>query len=145
MSTMAYHEEFSGSRVGQRLSRGTAASGLLASSEQTTAWPFRRPGPEVLNASIPAVFIGRNRDGLWVARDAEGKFGGLFWRKEAALRFAKKSAASAGCAIVFPQARFELDVENAGHPLIACAGSARRLLTRLMHKLIYAARRTLQF
>jgi hypothetical protein len=91
------------------------------------------------------IFIGRNRDGLWVARDEEGKFGGLFWRKEAALRFAKRSAASTGYATVFPQARFELDIENAGHPLIACAGSARRFLTRQMHKLIYASRRTLQF
>jgi hypothetical protein len=145
MSTMAYRDEFSGSRVGQQLSLGPKASDLLASFGQTTVRPFRRPGPDVLNATIPVVFIGRNRDGLWVARDAEGKFGGLFWRKEAAIRFARRNAASTGCATVFPQARFELDIQNTVNPLIACAGSARRFLTRQMHKLIYASRRTLQF
>ncbi len=67
---------------------------MLAKFEQAAVRPFQRPGPEILNEAISVVFIGRNRDGLWVARDAEGKFGGLFWRKESALRFAKRTAAS---------------------------------------------------
>ena len=60
----------------------------------------------------------------------EGTFGGLFWRKGSALRFAKANAGPAGCAVVFPQARFELDLENHGNPLVACLGIVRRLLTR---------------
>ena len=63
---------------------------------------FQRPGPELLNETIPVVFIGRNRDGFWVVRDAEAKFGGLFWRKQAALDFAKANAAPGGYAAVFP-------------------------------------------
>lgn len=94
------------------------------------ATPFQRPGPDVLNKTIPAVFIGRNRDGLWVARDAEAKFGGLFWRKQAALDFAKASTAASGCAIVFPQRRFELDLPNHGNPLVTFLAAARRLFAR---------------
>lgn len=91
---------------------------------------FQRPGPEVLSRVIPVVFIGRNRDGFWVARDAEGKFGGLFWRKGAALRFAKENVGPAGCAAVFPQACFELDLDNSGNPLLGRLESAKHLLMR---------------
>ena len=91
--------------------------------------PFLRPGPEVVNESIPVFFVGRNRDGFWVARDTGAKFGGLFWRRQAAIRFAKSSAGPAGCATVFPKARFELDIENTGNPLIGYIGTARRLLS----------------
>jgi hypothetical protein len=144
MSAMAYRDEFIGGAAGQKLSLGPAASDMLAKSAHAAVRPFRRPGPDVLNEAIPVVFIGRNRDGFWVARDADGKFGGLFWRKQSALRFAK-TVASTGCATVFPQARFELDIEHAGSPLIAHAGSARRFLTRHMRQLIYTIRKTLGF
>lgn len=101
-----------------------------------------RPGPEVLSDAIPVFFIGRNRNGLWIARDAEGKFGGMFWRKEAALRFARECAGPAGCATVFPQTRLELDIENRGNPLVAYLATARRLLTHRALRFIFAARRT---
>ena len=60
--------------------------------------PFQRPGPDVLSETIPVVFIGRNRFGLWVARDADARFGGLFWRERAALDFARTNAAPRPCA-----------------------------------------------
>lgn len=104
---------------------------------------FQRPGPEVLNETIPVVFIGRNRDGFWVVRDAEAKFGGLFWRKQAALDFAKANAASGGYAAVFPQAPFELDMENHGNPLIEPLATARRLLSREARRLIAVASKLL--
>ena len=104
---------------------------------------FQRPGPDVLNETIPVVFIGRNRDGFWVVRDAEAKFGGLFWRKQAALDFAKANAAPGGYAAVFPQAPFELDMENHGNPLIGHLATAQRLLSREAHRLIAVARKLL--
>jgi hypothetical protein len=145
MNAMAYRDEFVGGAAGQKLSLGPAASDMLAKSALAAVRPFQRPGPDVLNGTIPVVFIGRNRDGFWVARDADGKFGGLFWRKQSALRFAKRTAASTGCAAVFPQTRFELDIENAGSPFVARAGSASRFLTRHMRQFIYTIRKTLRF
>jgi hypothetical protein len=80
-----------------------------------------------------------------VARDAEGRFGGVFWRKQSALRFAKSSAWPAGCATVFPQGIVELDIENAGHPLVGYLAAARRLLTRQVHRLVFASRKAARF
>ena len=111
--------------------------------DAATPAPFQRPGPDVLSETIPAVFIGRNRQGLWVARDAEAKFGGLFWRKQAAVDFAKAHAAAGACAFVFPQTRVELDMPNQGNPLLTWLTAARRLLTRGSQRLIAASRKHL--
>lgn len=72
-------------------------------------------------------FIGRNDRGHWVARDADGKAGGLFWRKQAAIRFARRSAWPARCATVFPAENIELDLENQGNPLLAHSKVTRML------------------
>jgi hypothetical protein len=81
--------------------------------------PFQPLDPGVLNASIPAFFIGRDGDGFWLARDVKGENGGIFLFKSSALAFARKISGRAGCATIFPAERFELDVENHGNPLIA--------------------------
>jgi hypothetical protein len=141
MGAMTYSDELLGAATGQK-----------PSSEPSDASPkyehavnsFQRPGPEVLNRTIPVVFIGRNRDGVWVARDADGKFGGLFWRKGAAVRFAKVNAGPAGCATVFPQARFELDLDNSGNPFLGHLGIARRLLVRPARRLTAMIRKLAQ-
>jgi hypothetical protein len=90
---------------------------------------FQRPNADVLNEAIPAFFIGRNRSGFWVARDANGKSGGLFWSRQAALRFAQ-TVWPDGYATIFPQARFELDIENDGNPLISWLEAAKQWLAR---------------
>lgn len=113
-----------------------------APSEAADA-PFQRPGPDVLSETIPVVFIGRNRYGLWVARDAEARFGGLFWRERAALDFARANAAPRPCAIVFPQGRFELDMPNEGNALLTPLADAARQLTHESHRLIAAVRKFL--
>lgn len=82
-----------------------------------------------LERSDPAFFIGRNHSGFWVARDANGKSGGLFWSREAALRFARATWPD-GCATIFPQGRFELDIENGGNPLISWLEAAKSWLAR---------------
>jgi len=97
----------------------------------TTRLP-QRPDPSILNEAIPLFFIGRNRDGFWIARDADGRVGGIFLRKQSALKFANRSAQPAGCATMFLTERFELDIENKGNPLVAPLGAAKRVLTRLV-------------
>ena len=54
----------------------------------------RRPDAGVVSKSITLFFIGRNRNGLWVAREAEGRTGGVFLLKQigAALRPKEKRA-----------------------------------------------------
>ncbi|BAR54856.1 hypothetical protein NK6_1672 [Bradyrhizobium diazoefficiens] len=86
--------------------------------------------PDVVSAAIPAFFIGRNSAGLWVAREANGRVGGLFLFKSSAVDFANRQSAPARCALVFPAETFELDIENRGNPLVLAEG-ARQLLARV--------------
>lgn len=91
--------------------------------------------PDVVSTAIPAFFIGRNRAGLWVAREANGRVGGLFLFKSSAVDFANRQSRPARCALVFPVETFELDVENRGNPLIVLAlrllEGAKQLLARM--------------
>jgi hypothetical protein len=139
MSAMTYSNEFPGRAASERPSSGPLASDAPPKFEHAVT-SFARPGPDVLSRSIPVVFIGRNRDGFWVARDADGKFGGLFWRKGSALHFAKTNAGPAGCAALFPRDRFELDLENHGNPLVAGLGAAKLFLGRQLRRLLVAVR-----
>ena len=141
MSAMTYGGELLGTAAGQKLP--SEPSDAPPKSEHAVT-SFQRPGPEVLSRAIAVVFIGRNRNGVWVARDAEGKFGGLFWRKGAALRFAKANAGPAGCATVFPQARFELDLDNSGNPFLGRLGIVNRLLVRPARRLTAMIRKLAQ-
>jgi hypothetical protein len=81
--------------------------------------------PGVISDSIPAFFIGRDKSGFWVAREAKGRIGGLFLLKSSALAFAHAQGGRAGCATIFPHQRFELDLENEGNAL---AGRLARLV-----------------
>jgi hypothetical protein len=72
--------------------------------------------------SIPAFFIGQNRDGFWVARDAKGRTGGIFLFQGSALAFAKRMSRPAGSATIFPSERFELDIKNNGNPVVVQLG-----------------------
>ncbi len=90
-------------------------------SEIGAASALKPLDPDVVSAAIPAFFIGRNRAGLWVAREAKGPAGGLFLFKSSAIDFANRRSAPERCALVFPAETFELDVENRGNPLVALA------------------------
>ena len=89
-----------------------------ASKPATSPTCFQPLDAGVINASIPAFFVGRNRDGFWLARDAKGENGGIFLFKSSALAFARRASGRTGCAMIFPSERFELDVENQGNPLV---------------------------
>jgi len=91
--------------------------------------------PDVVSAAIPAFFIGRNRAGLWVAREARGRSGGLFLFRSSAIDFANRRSAPARCALVFPAETFELDVENMGNPLVALAARSLSWVKRRVPRL----------
>lgn len=103
----------------------------LASAGTAAKFP-RRPDSGILSESIPLFFIGRNKRGLWIVREAEGRTGGIYLFKRSALGFAKKNSAPTGCATMFLAERFELDVENQGNPVVAWLDVALRVPARLM-------------
>ena len=80
--------------------------------------PFQPLDPGIVNETIPAFFIGRNKEGFWIARDVKGRFGGIFLFRYSALAFARRKSRPAGCATIYPSERFELDLENSGNPLV---------------------------
>ena len=90
----------------------------------------RRPDSGVLSESIPLFFIARNRVGLWVAREAEGRTGGIFLFKRSALRFAERNSGPHGCATMFLAEHFELDLANHGNRLIGRIGAVLNVLAR---------------
>lgn len=90
-----------------------------------TGFP-QRSDARYLSESIPRFFIARNKTGLWVVREVEGRTGGIFVFKWSAVRFARKNSAPRGCAIVFLAHRFELDVENQGSRLAIWLDALRR-------------------
>jgi hypothetical protein len=95
----------------------------------------RRPDLTVLNETIPLFYIGQNRKGLWVVREAEGRSGGLFLFRRTAVRFAREQSEATGCGLMFLNKPLELDIENRGsdivEPLAAAMDAARRRAPRL--------------
>jgi hypothetical protein len=80
--------------------------------EQIPQLPLR-PDRSALSDSIPLFFVGRSQSGFWVAREAEGRSGGLFLLRRSAARFASKKSSPGGCATMFVE-HLELDVPNQG-------------------------------
>jgi hypothetical protein len=106
-----------------------------AGQQETSALRLEPLGPGILSDAIPAFFIGRDRSGFWVAREARGRIGGLFLLKASALRFAQAESRLAGCATIFPSERFELDLTNAGNRLAGPLAPFVRLATDLRHRI----------
>lgn len=124
--------------------------GAVPEPRTTVTTQFRPLDPGIVNEAIPAFFIGRNKEGFWVARDANGQIGGIFLLENSALSFARKNSRPAGCATIYPAERFELDLENNGNPLAEQLGSLMRLATRprqriaaLVEKMTEAVKRRL--
>src|SRR3984893_2149080 len=103
--------------------RNGERSGVLPTNSPTVIAQFQPLDPGIVNEAIPAFFIGRNKEGFWVARDAKGRIGGIFLLENSALSFARRNSRPAGCATIFPSERIELDLENKGNPLAAQLGS----------------------
>ena len=106
-------------------------SGILPPGEPATATAQFQPlDPGVVSEAIPAFFIGRNKEGFWIARDAKGRIGGIFLLENSALSFARRNSQPGGCATIFLSERFELDLENRGNPFIAQLGLLIRFAMR---------------
>ena len=73
-----------------------------------------RPDVSVLSEKIPLFYIGRNAQGLWVAREAQGQCGGLFLLRSSAARFAQRMSAPHGCATMGVEGLLALDIANQG-------------------------------
>jgi hypothetical protein len=101
----------------------------------TVVAQFQPLDPGIVNEAIPAFFIGRNKEGFWVARDAKGQIGGIFLLENSALSFARRNSRPAGCATIFPSERFELDLENKGNPLAPQLGSLVHLAMRFRKRM----------
>jgi hypothetical protein len=91
---------------------------------------FQPLDPGIVNEAIPAFFIGRNKEGFWVARDVKGQIGGIFLLEDSAVSFARRNSGPSGCATIFSSDRFELDLENNGNPLVEPLGWLMRLTRR---------------
>jgi hypothetical protein len=76
-------------------------------------FPYR-PDASIINESIPLFYIGQNKKGRWVVREAEGRSGGLFLFKQWAVRFARRQSEPFGCAIMFLAEPIELDIDSQG-------------------------------
>src|SRR3984893_19569647 len=110
--------------------RNGERSGVLPTNSPTVIARFQPLDPAILNEAIPAFFIGRNKEGFWVARDVSGRIGGIFLLENSALSFARRNSRPAGCATIFSSERIELDLENKGNPLVAHLRSLLRLVRR---------------
>jgi hypothetical protein len=91
-------------------------SGEQCAQSQTAQLP-PRPDQTVLSDSIPLFFVGRNQSGFWVARESEGRCGGLFMLRRSAARFVRKKSSPRGCATMLVEHTIELDVPNQGNRL----------------------------
>ena len=88
------------------------------------------PDARVLNRVIPLFFIGRNKNGFWLAREARGRIGGMFFLRRSALHSAREASAPIGSATMFLAKPFELDTWNGGNPLAGWLNATLGLLSR---------------
>jgi hypothetical protein len=116
--------------------RHSDRSGNMPADQPAAATaPFQPLDLDIVSAAIPAFFIGRNKDGFWVARDAKGKVGGLFLFESSALAFARRNSRPTGCATIYPSEEFELDLRNTGNPLVRQLGPLKRLAIRAWQRI----------
>jgi hypothetical protein len=126
MNTLPNEIAFSRSVTIGRAPRAAAMRLVVENRKRAIKAPRKfppRPNLQVLSETIPLFYICRNRHGFWVARDAEGRIGGLFLRRESALRFARRQSAPTGCAIMQLDEPAELDIENQGNRSAALTGA----------------------
>jgi hypothetical protein len=126
MSGLPKHFEFMSSTAVEGLGLVVANSAQNATSlrqvengpnKQLVKFP-KRPDLTALSETIPLFYIGQNNRGFWVAREADGRCGGIFLLRRSAVRFAQQKSAPAGCATMFLDEPRELDVVNEGNRIV---------------------------
>jgi len=125
MSGLPKHFEFMNSTAAEGLglvvanSARSAPSLRQAENEPNTLVKFpKRPDLTVLSETIPLFYIAQNNHGFWVAREADGRCGGIFLLRRSAMRFAQQKSAAVGCAMMFLKEPCELDVMNEGSRIV---------------------------
>jgi hypothetical protein len=94
----------------------------------------QRPDSSVVNRAIPLVYVGRNRDGFWVALDADTRIGGLFLFRSGALRFGHRRR-NGTLSATMEVAELELPGRNRGNPLVGYFATAKQPVARLLSEL----------
>ena len=120
---------------GQSTAEGARRYGHPGNMPIDESAPFQPLDLDIVSAAIPAFFIGRNKDGFWVARDTKGEAGGLFLFETSALAFARRHSRPMGCATIYPLEGFELDLKNKGNPLVVHLGPLKRLAMRAWQRI----------
>jgi hypothetical protein len=100
----------------------------------------RRPDATVISDAIPLYYIAQNKNGFWLAREAEGRNGGVFLFKSLALRFARRKSAPSGCATMVLSEQLELDVPNQGSRTVAAFAAAIAAVKRRAPALVAVIR-----
>jgi len=108
--------------------RGGRTSAPIAALREFPPRPSRR----IINETIPLFYIGRSRNGFWVAREENSQIGGRFFLRRSALRFASRNGGPAGTMLL--TRRFELDGANDGNPLAGAADAVVGAAVRLAKK-----------
>jgi hypothetical protein len=116
--------------------RESEHSGMAALGTTRATGCFQPLDPNIVNAAVPAFFVGRNKKGFWVARDVRGRLGGIFLFRNSALSFARRHSRAIGCATIFPCERFELDLENNGNRLVPYLERLLRATVRHRRRMI---------
>jgi hypothetical protein len=126
MIRLAKHIAFTRPPAPQSIPSAAAGSQQKSDPHQRTASPSNtmirfpeRPDLTVLSETIPLFYIAQNNHGFWVAREAQACCGGVFLLRRSAVRFARQKSAPAGCAMMFLNEPFELDLANEGSSLVA--------------------------
>ena len=109
--------------------RSNFGRATFLASEKLIQFPHR-PDASVISEAIPLFYVGRTQKGFWVARELEGRSGGLFLFQRSALRFVKSKSQRAGCATMFLAEPLELDIENQGSRLVAQLATALDIIAR---------------
>lgn len=94
----------------------------------------QRPDPSIVSRAIPLVYVGRNRDGFWVALDADTRIGGVFLFKSGALRFGHRRR-NGILSATMEMAQLELPGRNRGNPVVGYLVATRHAAARVLSKL----------
>jgi hypothetical protein len=113
----------------------THPGGSPADKPSMVVAQFQPLDPGIVSDAIPAFFIGRNKEGFWVARDAAGRIGGIFLLEVSATAFARENSGPTGCATIYPHGTIELDLENSGSRMIALLGLLVRRVSRARQRI----------
>lgn len=115
MSGLHKHFDFTSSTAAEGLGfsvRNATSPRQVANGPNTVVKFPKRPDLTVLSETIPLFYIAQNNHRFWVAREADGRCGGVFLLRRSAVRFAQQQNALGGCAIMFLDEPIELDVKN---------------------------------